>query len=115
MRVELAKSRETTIEEARLIEQYRRDMEKSQEDKERLERKHKIETQNLQRKYEENIAAEREKIRNEIRERMDEEFKEYKKRFNAVMEREMREKQMEERQIEKNESASSKGSSCTIL
>lgn len=115
MRVELAKSRETTIEEARLIEQYRRDMEKSQEDKERLERKHKIETQNLQRKYEENIAAEREKIRNEIRKGMDEEFKEYKRRFNAEMEREMREKQMEERQIEKNESASSKGSSCTIL
>lgn len=101
MYAEVAKNKESALKAASLIEQYKRDMEKSQEEKERLNREHEIEKQNLQREYEEHMEAAEEKIRDEIREHIDKEFEEYKRRHRAEM--------------AKKQSRESKDSSCTIL
>eukprot|EP00105_Crassostrea_gigas_P014974 XP_011431833.1 PREDICTED: hyaluronan mediated motility receptor [Crassostrea gigas] len=101
MCAELAKNQESALKATSLIEQYRRDMETSQEEKERLKREHDMEKQNLQREYEEHVEAAKEKIRDDIREHMDKEFEEYKRRHGAEM--------------AKKKSRESKDSSCTIL
>lgn len=82
---EVAKNRECQLEETRLIKQYRRDIEKSQVEKERLKREHEIEKQNLQREYEEQMKAERERIRDEFREHVSEELEEFKRSHRAEM------------------------------
>lgn len=92
MRVELTKSREASAEQARLMAQYKKDMDKSHEEKEKLKRDHETERENFQRKYEENIAAETIKIRNELRQNMNEEFEEFKRNYIADKERETQEK-----------------------
>lgn len=110
MRVELTKSREASIENACLVEQYKKVMDKSQEEKEKLKREHEIERENLQRKHEENIAFEMNKIRNKIRQNMAEEFEEFKRSYIAEKEKESEEKEMEEnrmkeKQVEENKKA----------
>lgn len=79
MCAELAKNRESALQETRLIEQYRRDMEKSQVEKEKLKKADEMEKQNLQREYDKRVEAAKEKIRDEIRENMAKEFEEYKR------------------------------------
>eukprot|EP00105_Crassostrea_gigas_P016614 XP_011434061.1 PREDICTED: golgin subfamily A member 6-like protein 22 [Crassostrea gigas] len=101
MCAELAKNRESALKEAILIEQNKRDMEKLQEEKERLKREHEIEKQNLQREYEEHVEAAKEKMRDEIREHMDKELEELKRSHRAEM--------------AKKKSRESEDSSCTIL
>lgn len=93
MCAELAKNRESALQETRLIEQYRRDMEKSQVEKERLKKADEMEEQNLQREYDERAEAAKENIRDEIRKNMAKEFEEYKR----------------------SQTAETKGSSCTLL
>lgn len=101
MCAELAKNRESALKETSLIEQYRREMENSQVEKERLKKENEIEMQNLKRKYGEYVKAAKENIRDEIREDIVKEVEEYKRIYRA----ELAEKQ----------SIETKDSSCSIL
>lgn len=111
MRDELKKSRKASSEEARLVEHYKKDMAKFQEERERLKREQEIKIKELQQEKEEKIAAEMEKIRNDIRQNMDKEFREFKETYIAEQEKKRKEKEMrgkETRIKEKKEIAAEK-------
>lgn len=103
MRVELTKSRDASNENACLVEQYKKAMDKSQEEKEWLKREHEIEREHLQLKHEENIAFEMKKIRNEIRQNMAKEIEEFKRSYIAEKEKESEEKEMEEKRMKEKQ------------